>query len=63
MQERRRRVTSRWGRRQVTDGGPQISLGPTVATPPYTESEFYSVEARNISLEVRVKSPYLLPCV
>ena len=29
-----------------------IKLGPVVASPPYTEGEFYSVEKRNVAVEV-----------
>ena len=31
-----------------------IKLGPVVASPPYTEGEFYSVEKRNVAVEVRM---------
>ena len=29
-----------------------IKLGPVVASPPYTEGEFYSVEKRKVAVQV-----------
>merc|ERR1712130_1096562 len=33
-----------------------IKLGPVVASPPYTEGEFYSVEKRNVAVECHIES-------
>lgn len=37
----------------------QILLGPAVATPPYTEGEFYSLPNRNITLQCLLEKPPL----
>ena len=37
-----------------------IKLGPVVASPPYTEGEFYSVEKRKVAVQVTQLSPNLI---
>ena len=37
-----------------------IKLGPVVASPPYTEGEFYSVEKRKVAVQVTKLSSNLI---
>merc|ERR1712025_50228 len=51
-----------WDNKTQTDKLQLIRLDPTIPSPPYSEGEYYTTLARNISLEVKKRKKISLEC-